>query len=469
MDGVQGNQASPSPNSPQVPPQMQPMISSIQEALSLAVSSSIPALVKSAIKEATSQPDHKRKQANRKRSRSSSSDSSRSSLPEMSPPSPHKRTRKTKHLDKKSKRKLSKAARRGTKRKGLSSSSSSSPSELSSSQDQSSDSEVEEPEQKSSRLFPADLLKPMVAKASNILNLQQTDLLDSDSDQDRAEAFPKSGTRKTVIPFPKAFRSVFTQEWHSRARGSGLKIADKFYSLPEKQMALLQTPTVDPPVASLASSCVPVDGDIWPKNPSDRRMETSLKRSFEFSSCAFRAESATSVMSRAAFIWAQEASKQKKLPKSTKSLLKRIALASAFASDASLDAMRFSARAMSSNVTTRRTLWLKSWTGEPSSHNKLINLPFEGGKLFGKALDPILVEAKDKRKILPPGKRDSQKSKTSSFRSFRTFRSRFRDTSGTQAKSRWTNASVLPSSRPSGNAPNRGQLNKRFNKNSKSA
>lgn len=71
---------------------------------------------------------------------------------------------------------------------------------------------------------------------------------------------------------------------------------------------------------------------------------------------------------------------------------------------------------MSSLVATRRALWLRSWNGEAGSHSKLVNLPFEGGKLFGKTLDPKLVEAKDKRKVR--GK-DTSKPKQSSFRSFK--------------------------------------------------
>lgn len=35
-----------------------------------------------------------------------------------------------------------------------------------------------------------------------------------------------------------------------------------------------------------------------------------------------------------------------------------------------------------------------------------MHLLFKGDKLFGKSLDPILVEAKDKREVLPPGKKE---------------------------------------------------------------
>lgn len=281
----------------------------------------------------------------------------------------------------------------------------------------------------------------MVDKSSTCLRLHRTTELDSDSDQDRVEAFPKSESHQTVFPFPKAFQSVFSQEWLSHSKGSGSRVADRLYTLPEKQMSLIRVPMVDAPVASLSSSSIPVDGDIWPKNPTDHKMEQHLKRNFEVSSFSFCAAPANSVMSQAAFIWVQEAARNKKLPKVVESTFKKIALASVFAADASLDSMRFSARAMSSNVSTRRVLWLRSWMGESGSHSKLVNLPFKGGKLFSKALDLILVEAKDKCKVLPPGKKDIPKSKQSSFRPFKPC---FRDSSGSQFKSCWTNARVLP-------------------------
>lgn len=34
-------------------------------------------------------------------------------------------------------------------------------------------------------------------------------------------------------------------------------------------------------------------------------------------------------------------------------------------------------------------------------HNKVVAVPFKGEKLFGKALDPFLVETKGKKKVLP--------------------------------------------------------------------
>lgn len=103
-------------------------------------------------------------------------------------------------------------------------------------------------------------------QSSSCLNLHRTNELDSDSEQDRAEAFPKSEAHHTIFPFPKAFHSIFTQEWKSHSKGVGSKVVDRLYILPDKQKSLLKVPEVDAPVASLSSSSVPVDGDMQPKN-----------------------------------------------------------------------------------------------------------------------------------------------------------------------------------------------------------
>lgn len=46
---------------------------------------------------------------------------------------------------------------------------------------------------------------------------------------------------------------------------------------------------------------------------------------------------------------------------------------------------------------------------------RLMAFPFSGIKLFGQALDPLLVENMDKGKVLPTAKKEAPKSRPSSF------------------------------------------------------
>lgn len=72
-----------------------------------------------------------------------------------------------------------------------------------------------------------------------------------------------------------------------------------------------------------------------------------------------------------------------------------------YSADASLDAAKFAAKAMASMVTSRRLLWLLPWHADLKSKWKLASAPYKGADLFGAALEPILVEGKDKWKVLP--------------------------------------------------------------------
>lgn len=165
----------------------------------------------------------------------------------------------------------------------------------------------------------------MVDKSSLCLNLHRATYLGSDSNLDRAEAFPKNAVRQTIFPFPKAFLSIFLKEWQSHSKGLEDNVVDKLYTLPEKQISLFKVPVMDAPLASLSSSSIPVDGDVWPRDPTDQKLESSLRCNFEMSAFSFRTASANLGMSCATFIWAQEASKNKKLPKAFKCTLKKIA------------------------------------------------------------------------------------------------------------------------------------------------
>lgn len=63
-----------------------------------------------------------------------------------------------------------------------------------------------------------------------------------------------------------------------------------------------------------------------------------------------------------------------------------------FSADATLNAARFSSRAIASSVATHHLLWLWHWQADAKHKWKLASVPFKGDKLFGESLDSILVE-----------------------------------------------------------------------------
>lgn len=117
---------------------------------------------------------------------------------------------------------------------------------------------------------------------------------------------------------------------------------------------------------------------------------------------ALRASAANSVFSHAIVFWAEDLAKtDSNLSKQAKGTLRKISLSATFTTDASLDSLQFCSRAMASNVVDKRNVWLLSWDLDAGSQVRLATSSFNGKKLFGQALNLVLIESKDKRKILP--------------------------------------------------------------------
>lgn len=77
--------------------------------------------------------------------------------------------------------------------------------------------------------------------------------------------------------------------------------------------------------------------------------------------------------------------------------------------DASLHSAKFASRALASTVTSRHLFWLRNWKVDAKAKWKLAAAPYKATNLFGPALDPVLVEDKDKRKVFPVAYRRPQR------------------------------------------------------------
>lgn len=72
-----------------------------------------------------------------------------------------------------------------------------------------------------------------------------------------------------------------------------------------------------------------------------------------------------------------------------------------FSADATLNASRFAAKCIGSTITSRHLLWLRQWQANAKNKWRLASAPYAGDKLFGESLEPLLVESRDKHKVLP--------------------------------------------------------------------
>lgn len=96
--------------------------------------------------------------------------------------------------------------------------------------------------------------------------------------------------------------------------------------------------------------------------------------------------------------------------------INKVIVALEYSADATLNSLRFAAKAIGSSVTARRLLWLCQWQADAKSKWRLATSPFEGSKLFGVPLEPLLIESRDKCCILPNMSRRSDARSLSSFR-----------------------------------------------------
>lgn len=125
-----------------------------------------------------------------------------------------------------------------------------------------------------------------------------------------------------------------------------------------------------------------------------------------------KASVTTSMVSRTAIVRAHKLIQL--LPENNRRLLEgatRLLKAASFSSDVTLDASTFASRAMASSAVARRGIWLRAWPADLRVKNIVVAYPFQSEKLFGNALNRILIETKDKKKTIPktirhPDRRD---------------------------------------------------------------
>lgn len=278
-------------------------------------------------------------------------------------------------------------------------------------------------------LFKPQLFRSLLHKAKLTTRLGSTSSQPSSSQTDTTPAVPlfeEPVIETEEIPGPSLFREVLRKQWAAPASGPNPNQLDRrLYNLAPELASLLQIPVVDPPVAALTSPANLAGAPEDNLRPEEKRLEQSLVKSHMASAWAARSALASSFFNRAAILWLRQL--QDRLPVSdTRSQqdLSKILAALEFSADATLNSSRFAAKSIGSSVTARRLLWLRNWQADAKSKWRLATSAFEGPSLFGAPLEPLLIETKDKRRILPSvSRRSEHRSSNAPFRSFRTFNS----------------------------------------------
>ncbi|XP_070807546.1 uncharacterized protein [Pituophis catenifer annectens] len=253
-------------------------------------------------------------------------------------------------------------------------------------------------------LFNPALFKTLLHRAKATARIEDSSASDPASglSDPNSLVFSEPTTDNEEIPSPKLFLDVIQQQWDQPGRYPGQSMTDKqFYNVAPNLTAALEMPTIDKPVAALACADIITNNLDEALNAEDRRAEVSLRKAYNSAAWAIKAATAASFFNRTSVLWLKEM--QARIPATdlqAHQALNNLVMAAEYSADATLNSAKFASRSIFSSVTARRLLWLRYWQATVKFKWKLATAPFKGGNLFGEALEPVLIETEDKKKVL---------------------------------------------------------------------
>ncbi|XP_039201699.1 lamina-associated polypeptide 2-like [Crotalus tigris] len=252
-------------------------------------------------------------------------------------------------------------------------------------------------------LFNPDLFKSLLQKATSTAQLGPEGVPEAEPSTSQGPTGCSEATfTQQDIPCPSFFLSEVQKQWGTPGNFSvpGKTIKNLFNVAPALS-DVLAVPMVDEPLATTFVPNFTSSGDIADfLTLEDKRAEYNFRKTHQASAWAVKAAISISFFARISVLWLRQL--QAKVPPEEVWMhqdLNKLVAASEYMADSSLQAARFSSRALASNVSSRRLLWLRQWKADVKSKWRLASSPYRGGQLFGEALTPYLTE-KDKRKVM---------------------------------------------------------------------
>ncbi|XP_041418986.1 uncharacterized protein LOC121393717 [Xenopus laevis] len=271
-------------------------------------------------------------------------------------------------------------------------------------------SQTEEDEPDDSGSFNLDYLEPIIKAMRSALDLDATE------DTPRHDRMFKSIAKKSAkFPIHSVIKDTILEEWKmpDKKIGTSRRIK-KLYPFEENDFKFWHTaPKVDAAITRVARrTTLPVDEGVSLKDAMERRQDMTLKKSYLINGTSNQASVAITTLARANQIWIEDLELSIKNGTDRKKLIQMvqdIKTVNEYTTEASMDLVKFSAKAMGLSVAARRALWLRHWHADPQSKHNLCSLPFEGSLLFGEKLDNIISKASaGKSAFLPQDKRDKK-------------------------------------------------------------
>ncbi|NWH73162.1 LAP2A protein, partial [Piaya cayana] len=202
-----------------------------------------------------------------------------------------------------------------------------------------------------------------------------------------------------ALPIHSAVEDLVCRIWgNPEAKHEAPALLHKLYPLPVDKAALWgNLPKVDRALVTDASVLsVPANRDVFPKDPTDRKVEEAIKRSFKLVAAQLGVSIYCTYTSKALLIWLEEERARCKKKCASSGVMQRkrrlCKIAANFIHDAAEDSLRLTVKNMACLTVAWRAIWLRPWTSSQDLQCKLLSLPYTGGKLFGDSLVQIMKD-----------------------------------------------------------------------------
>lgn len=224
----------------------------------------------------------------------------------------------------------------------------------------------------------------------------------------------EEGKVDNALPIDAAVEDLVYRIWgNPEAKHEAPAVLQKLYPFPLDKAALWGAlPQVDRALVTGSSGLsVPANMDALPKDPTDRKVEETIKRSFKLVAAQLGVSIYCTYASRALLIWLEEEqarSKKKWVPSGVMQRKRRLCrIAANFIHDAAEDSLRLTVKNMACLTVAWRAIWLRPWTSSQDLKCKLLSLPYTGGKLFGESLVQIMKDFSEHKHSLRQLKKKS--------------------------------------------------------------
>ncbi|NXF40505.1 LAP2A protein, partial [Nyctibius bracteatus] len=264
-----------------------------------------------------------------------------------------------------------------------------------------------------------DLLRKVDIENQNYLfkHIKRVLMLKSSKSECASVELPipsEEGKVDNALPIHSAVEDLVCRIWgNPEAKHEAPAVLHKLYPLPVDKAALWGTlPQVDRALVTGDSVLsMAANTDALPKDPTDRKVEEAIKRSFKLVTAQLGVSIYCTYASRALLIWLEEERARFKktwVPSDAMQRKRRLyKIAANFIHDAAEDSLRLTVKNMACLTVAWRAMWLRPWTSSLDLKCKLLSLPYTGGKLFGESLVQIMKDFSEHKHSLRQLKKKS--------------------------------------------------------------